>query len=236
MKKHLISWSIIMSFLVFTTLPHANGYTFILLDNAYDVAHLINYTYQKKGAYSPEVDITRVVINGSNVEITLVGEPKVDKEHLYHYRIHWDGNQSHYSNYSQASLGSSYNLRDLANYSLTHIVDSTGQVIIDTILEDTIRLAPNKVIMPIVNHTFIQNLSDVAWIKVYATYTYYEWGQPIYWGDFVPDSEAWWLWESPTYPTYSNTIPSVGFIGFLIAILPIIIIKIKKRRFYRKSI
>jgi hypothetical protein len=212
--------------LIFTT--KVNGYTFPLRDNAYDVTYLLDYVYQNQGAYKEEIDILDVDINGTNLEVTLIAPPIVDKHHYYHCRIHWDGDRDNYVNYSQAALGSSYGMGFIANNSLTFIVNSSGYEF-EFIQNGTITVDHDKIIMPIINHEFIQNINNPAWIVIYTTNTYWNFNHYLYWSDYLPNGEAWWLIESttPSTPSTTSSVPIMG-LGFIV-ILPIIIAA-KKRK------
>ncbi|NHJ49170.1 MAG: hypothetical protein FK733_15385 [Asgard group archaeon] len=227
MKKRLFAWSIIVCFMLLIFTTKVDGYTFPMDDSAYDVAYLFDYVYQYQGAYKDEIDILDAELNGTNLEVRFLAKPKIDLFHLYHYRIHWDGDEDNYVNYSQASLGSSYGMKIIANYALTHIVNSTGYAF-EFMLNDTVTVVDDKVIMPIVNHTLIQNISNPSWIKIYATNTYTYFSHWVYWCDFLPDDEAWWLPEPTPSPSITSSVPITGL--SVIIIVPIIIAAKKKRR------
>jgi hypothetical protein len=226
MKKQLFSWSVIVCFVLLIFATKVDGYTFPMRDNPFDVALLFDYVYQYQGAYKDEIDILDADLNGTNLEVRFLAKPKIDLFHLYHYRIHWDGDEDDYVNYSQASLGSSYGMKIVANYALTHI-EFSNETVFDFILNDTITVDGDKVIMPIINHTLIPDITNPSWIKIYATNTYTHFSHWVYWADFLPDEEAWWITEPTLSPSSTSSVSAIGL--SIIIIFPIITF-IKRKR------
>ncbi|NHJ40730.1 MAG: hypothetical protein FK731_11925 [Asgard group archaeon] len=231
-KKHFILCQILLIIIGLNIISiKVSSYSFPLEDEINDVAHLIDNKFQDQGDYQDEIDIVKLELNGTNLELTLQNAPIVDFNHRYSYTIHWDGNETNYTNYSIATIGSSYEFY-MNNSAMTYLKDSSGKLVVQCLVNDVLRVEERKIIMPIINFSLIENPNNPAWLRVSTTFTFVDVFNNNYWVDYLPDYN-WWLIE-PTNKT--STTDSVSNSGFIIGIISlgmcIVIIYRKKKSFF----
>ncbi|NHK31670.1 MAG: hypothetical protein FK730_09985 [Asgard group archaeon] len=229
MKKHAIFSLIFSIILALNFIPSGVcAYSFPINDEINDVAHFIDNKFQDQGDFCDEVDIVKLEKVSSNLELTLQNAPIIDKLHMYTCTIHWDGNETYFTNYSTATIGSLY-YHYVNNSVMTYLEDSSGQLVVQHLVNGIITLDERKIIMPLINHSLIENPENPSWIRAYAAYTFEDVFHNFnYYVDYLPDYE-WWITEPSTYQSPTESVSGLKMIVSVISISVMVVIVYKKK-------
>jgi hypothetical protein len=232
MKKQVIISLIFSIILVCNIIPtRVYAYSFPINDEINDVAHFINNKFYDQGDFYDELDIVKLDKVGSNLELTLQNNPIVDKIHFYTCIIHWDGNETDFTNYSIAQIGALY-YHYVNNSVMTHLEESSGQLVVEHLVNGIITLSERKIIMPIINHSLIENPENPSWIRAYAAYTFEDVFHNFnYYVDYLPDYE-WWITEPTTNQSPTESISGLKMIVSVISISVMVVVVYKKKSSY----
>jgi len=126
-----------------------------LIDTTQDLIHLIDGVTQATNvAIYPEIDIVSLVINESTITVTFVEAPIYSIDNFYDMIIYWNGDE-------HKNFTSGHWIPGNTN-SQTCLVDSTGQVIVNITIYDSIELIGNTLYYPILNASLINSISLTA--------------------------------------------------------------------------
>ncbi len=119
-----------------------------LIDETNDIVHVIDgVTTESNLTSKSEIDIVSLEMNESFIAVEFLGTPFLHIDNFYDFIVYWNGDQN--DNYTDGH----WNLGHIT--SQTHLVNSTGGLIVHTLVNDSIFLIGNTIYYPIYNASLI---------------------------------------------------------------------------------
>ncbi|MBK5114607.1 MAG: hypothetical protein KGD59_02050 [Candidatus Heimdallarchaeota archaeon] len=155
MKKKSLVTIITSIFCILLTINifSVSGVDLSLVDETQDVVHMVDGITQGSGlAVYPEIDIVSLEMNDSFIALTFLGTPVLHIDNFYDFIVYWNGDQN--TNFTDGH----WNQGNII--SQTKLVNSTGGIIVNTLINDTIDMISNTIYYPIYNASLISTDLD----------------------------------------------------------------------------
>jgi hypothetical protein len=148
-KKTVIPFILsIISILLIVNTSFVKGVDFSLVDVTNDIVHVVDgVTTETNLTSKPEIDIISLVMNESFVAVAFLGTPFLHIDNFYDFIVYWNGDQN--VNFTDGH----WNLGNII--SQTKLVNSTGGIIVNTKINDSIEMIGNTIYYPIYNASLI---------------------------------------------------------------------------------
>ncbi|MBD3189176.1 MAG: hypothetical protein GF308_00955 [Candidatus Heimdallarchaeota archaeon] len=182
-KKYSLLGAILLLSLFFCQTSPITAMTFPFTDAGNDVVYILNSIQQDEGDYHDEIDIVKIALVGTNIEIEFQDTPVIDGYHEYVMMIIWDEESS--GNSTSIAAGNMLGQEPL-NFVSTLLLNSSGIPVAYSNIEDLITISGNKLVAPLLNYSLIQDPQNP--FELHLT-THYDTGATTEtWWDYFPDS------------------------------------------------
>lgn len=140
--------SSIIGILLIINTTCVNGVNLSLVDETQDIIHMIDgVTSATNQTGYPEIDIVSLEMNESTVAVTFLNTPVLSIDNFYDFIVYWNGDQK--GNFTDGH----WNQGNII--SQTYLVNSTGDIIVNTKANDSIAIIGNTLYYPILNASLI---------------------------------------------------------------------------------
>lgn len=148
-KKTLVPIiTFIISILLIINITFVFGIDLSLVDEINDIVHVVDgVTIATDLNNISEIDIVSLEMNESYVAVTFLDTPFLHIDNFYDFIVYWNGDQN--VNFTDGH----WNQGNII--SQTKLVNSTGGIIVNTKINDTIEMIGNTIYYPIYNASLI---------------------------------------------------------------------------------
>ncbi len=148
-KKTLVPIiTIIISVLLIINTTFVFSVDLSLVDETNDIVHVVDgVTVAANLTSYPEIDIVSLEMNESFVTVTFLDTPFLHIDNFYDFIVYWNGDQN--VNFTDGH----WNQGNII--SQTKLVNSTGGIIVNTKINDSIEMIGNTIYYPIYNASLI---------------------------------------------------------------------------------
>lgn len=148
-KKTVVPFiTFIIGILLIVNTSFVEGVDFSLVDVTNDIVHVVDgVTTETNLTSKPEIDIVSLEMNESFVAVAFLGTPFLHIDNFYDFIVYWNGDQN--VNFTDGH----WNQGNII--SQTKLVNSTGGIIVNTKINDSIEMIGNTIYYPIYNASLI---------------------------------------------------------------------------------